>query len=71
MNFLIKTSLFVLTLIVCFSCQKIDSFMFENIATEDYLLDDYNGDSEVFLDSTFNIQQDNIHQLPYQGHQTP
>tara|TARA_B100001094_G_C18135805_1_gene775002 strand:- start:102 stop:992 length:891 start_codon:yes stop_codon:yes gene_type:complete len=67
MNFLIKISFVFLAVIACFSCQKIDSFMFENIATEDYLLDDYNGDSEVFIDSTFNIHQDNIHQLQFKS----
>jgi pimeloyl-ACP methyl ester carboxylesterase len=41
--------------------------MFENIASNEYLLDDYIGPSEATLDSSYAIIQDNIHQLMFES----
>lgn len=41
--------------------------MFEQVATEAYLLDDYTGNSEVYLDSSYNIPLDQIHEITVQS----
>lgn len=53
--------------IIILSCQKIDSFMFENITTNEYLLDDYKGTRELYLDSSYNLTKDQIHQLEFES----
>ena len=67
MRILPNISLFTFVFIFCFSCQKIDSFMFENIASNEYLLDDYIGPSEATLDSSYAIIQDNIHEWTFES----
>lgn len=59
--------LILLTNITFLSCQKIDSFMFENIATDEYYLDDYTGEGEVFLDSIYDISHDHIQELQFES----
>ena len=41
--------------------------MFENIATDEYYLDDYTGEGEVFLDSIYDISQDHIQELKFES----
>jgi hypothetical protein len=67
MKILVKISLLILTGTAIISCQKIDSFMFENIATDEYYLDDYTGEGEVFLDSIYDISQDHIQELEFES----
>lgn len=59
--------LILLSGITFLSCQKIDSFMFENIATDEYYLDDYTGEGEVFLDSVYDISHDHIQELQFES----
>ena len=59
--------LILLSGITFLSCQKIDSFMFENIATDAYYLDDYTGEGEVFLDSVYDISHDHIQELQFES----
>jgi len=41
--------------------------MFENIATDEYYLDDYTGEGEVFLDSIYDISHDHIQELQFES----
>jgi|TARA_B100000795_G_scaffold269971_1_gene261496 pimeloyl-ACP methyl ester carboxylesterase len=63
MNNILKIQILFFLTVTIISCQKIDSFMFENIATDNYLLDEYEGKSEIFLDSSYDILQENIHKI--------
>ena len=63
----IRISLIVFLGTGIISCQKIDSFMFENVAKDQYLLDDYKGTSQIILDSTYNIPEDQIHFLEFES----
>jgi len=63
----INTVLILLSGLTFLSCQKIDSFMFENIATDEYYLDDYTGEGEVSLDSVYDISPDYIQELQFES----
>ena len=63
----IRISLIVFLGTGILSCQKIDSFMFENVATDEYLFDDYVGDGRISLDSSYQISEDDIHLLEFQS----
>ena len=67
MKTLLKTTLLIFIGTTLLSCQKIDSFMFENIVTDQYYLDDYKGDGEIFLDSIYDISQDHIQELEFES----
>lgn len=67
MKILLNKSLLLLITSTIISCQKIDSFMFENIASDEYYLDDYTGEGEVFLDSIYDISQEKIQELEFES----
>ncbi len=67
MRIIVSITLLALFSTCLFSCQKIDSFMFENIAVDEYYLDEYTGEGEVFLDSMYDISQEHIQELKFES----
>jgi len=55
----------IMLLMLFVSCQKIDSFMFENVVLEAYELEEYKGETQVILDSTYAIDADKMHLLSF------
>jgi pimeloyl-ACP methyl ester carboxylesterase len=47
------------------SCQKIDSFMFENVVIQEYELEEYIGETQIIIDSSYAIDADKMHLLSF------
>ena len=47
------------------SCQKIDSFMFENVVIKEYELEEYVGETQIIIDSSYAIDANKMHLLSF------
>lgn len=62
---MIKLVCTITVLMLFVSCQKIDSFMFENQVLEQYELEEFSGETLVDLDSTYAVSPDKVHLLTF------